>query len=296
MRGRVLMALGILCLVWSAKAKADDAYAYCPVGEGYVYLYDSPANFQVIAYLKCGDKVDVLSTDNTRARVRTADGKEGYVQQSSLSTSVPAKFQPQQQVAAAPVVVNQHPQPAATAFTPFSGFGFGPTVPLIEVYGGYSYMNAGTSALASRQSLSGFESSAEYNVNRWMAAEANFGGYYKSIDIIGVGTYAFHDYTIMGGPRFNIRKAFFHGLVGVDHLGGSTNFYAPGSTASDNTLAAAMGGGVQWKVSRHIAVRTSADYVISRFEGLTQSNFRVTAGVVFEEGSLRSRGVQVGQK
>jgi hypothetical protein len=296
MSGKVLIALGMLCLLSSAKAKADDtAYAYCPAGEGYVYLYDSAASFQVLAYLKCGEKVEVESADRNVAKVRTADGKEGYVAQSSLTASLPTR---QPQPAAAPVVSSPQPQPqpAAKAFAPFSGLGFGTIVPRVEAFGGFSYMNAGTSALANRQNLSGFESSVAYNVNRWLAGEANFGGYYKTIQILNVGTYGFHDYTIMGGPRFNIRKAFFHGLVGMDHLAGSTNFYETGASASDNVLAAALGGGVQWKFSRQLALRTSADYLLSRFEGATQSNFRVTAGIVFEAGSLHGRGIEVGQK
>jgi opacity protein-like surface antigen len=143
--------------------------------------------------------------------------------------------------------------------------------------------------LVSRQNLNGFEGSAVVNVKRWIAAEGNFGGYYKTITIVNVGTFGFHDYVAMGGPRFNVRKIFVHGLIGVDHLSGSANFFAAGATASDNAIAAAMGGGVQWKVTRKIAIRTSADYFLSRFEGATQSNFRISTGVVFEAGSIFGR-------
>jgi hypothetical protein len=51
-----------------------------------------------------------------------------------------------------------------------------------------------------------------------------------------------------------------------------------------------VGGGVQWNVTRQFALRTSGDYVMSRFEGLTQNNFRVSLGLVFEAGSVNSRG------
>jgi opacity protein-like surface antigen len=168
--------------------------------------------------------------------------------------------------------------------------GYEQRVPRLEVSGGYSFLNAGTSALTSRQNLNGFESSAVINVNRWLAAEGNVSAYYKSLQILNVGTFGFHDYAFMGGPRFNVRKMFLHGLVGVDHLAGSTNFFATSASSSDNAIAAAVGGGVQWKVSRMLAVRTSADYVLSRFEGATQSNFRITTGIVFQAGSVNSRG------
>ncbi len=143
--------------------------------------------------------------------------------------------------------------------------------------------------MVSRQNLNGFEGSAVVNVKRWIAAEGNFGGYYKTIQILNVGTFGFHDYVAMGGPRFNVRKIFIHGLIGVDHLSGSGNFFAAGASASDNAIAAAMGGGVQWKVTRKIAIRTSADYFLSRFEGATQSNIRISTGVVFETGSIYGR-------
>jgi hypothetical protein len=365
---KVLITLGILCFLSSARAKADDVgYAYCPLGEGYVFLYDSLTSFQVLANLKCGEKVTVVDPrDNDRARVRTANGIEGYVQKSSLIAALPgtkrqpaatpdagsqppqapvqpkpqaqvtkpqsqpqteppsqpepealplpqtpqAKPQPQAELEAkaeplvqpeppvqgqAPVQSQapaqsqpppQLPPPAAVAFTPFSTLGYEQNVPRMEAFGGFSFLNAGTNGLANRQNVAGFEGSVAVHVNRWLAGEGSIGGYYKTIQITNVGTFGFHDYTMMGGPRFNIGKAFFHGLVGIDHLTGSANFYQVGASSSDNALAGAFGGGVQWNVSRQFAVRTSADYLLSRLGGLTQSNFRVTMGIVFQAGSL----------
>jgi hypothetical protein len=167
-------------------------------------------------------------------------------------------------------------------------------VPRLEVSGGLSYLNAGTNALTSRQNVVGFEGSVAVHLNTWIAGEANFSGYYKNLSIVPTGTFAFHDYKVMGGPRFNIRKAFFHALVGMDHLPCSAIFYYPGATScaaagySNNALAGAAGGGVQWNVARHLALRASADYVMSRFGGVMQNNFRVTLGIVYEAGTIRS--------
>ncbi len=413
---KVLITLGVLCFLSAAKAKADDvAYAYCPLGEGYVFLYDSPAGFQVLGNLKCGAKLTVLDArDKERMFVRTADGKDGYVLKSSAtavthvsqqqpvaspnpSTQPPqqqpqpepkpqpqalprppvqppapqpqpqSQPQPQPQAQAQPTpqpepqpqpqaqsplqpepqlqppsqmpaqtkphqsepgaelqaeaqpeptpeaqpqampparpqqeepqprleaVVHSQPQPqlqpqsqpepAATAFTPFSPLGYGQNIPRLEAYVGYSFLNAGTSGLASRQNVSGLEAAADVHVNRWLAGEVNVGAYYKTLQIISVGTFGFHDFMMMGGPRINFHKAFVHALAGMDHLAGSTNFYAVNGAAKDNSLAAAVGGGVQWNVTRQFALRTSGDYVMSRFEGLMQNNFRVTLGLVFQ--------------
>src|SRR5579859_633844 len=405
---KVLIAVGLLCFLSATRAKADDfVYAYCPLGEGYVFLYDSPAGFQVLANLKCGQKVTFVGPEGSdRVHVRTADGKEGYVPKSSITGALPGtkqqptggpsantpqpqapalaqppappqptqpkpKPQPQQQAQAqlqtppqppAPLVVQaqpqpaaqpepqpqaeaqvevqsqpqapresqiqteakleaqpeppaqpepsaqaqpepqlqaelqsqrqprpetrQEPEPAATAFTPYSTFGYGRNVPRLEAFGGLSYLNAGTSGLSSRQNVIGFEGSVAVNVNRWLGGEANFGGYYKTLNILNVGTFAFHDYTAMGGPRLNMHKAFFHALVGIDHLSGVTNFYSV-AISSNNVLAGAAGGGVQWNVARNLALRASADYVMSRFGGVMQNNFRVTLGIVYEVGSVR---------
>jgi len=442
---KVLIAVGILCFLSSTRAKADDfAYAYCPMGEGYVFLYDTPTGFQVLANLKCGQKVTVLGAGGSdRVQVRTADGKEGYLLKSSMTAALPgtrqqptaapnastpqpqapaqaqpqpaqpkSKAQPQQQAQAQlqapepqalPVVqaqpkpeaqpepqpqaqaqlqaqsqpqappqplvqaqpqlesqpeppaqakpqlqpqaqaqlqaqsqpeappqplvqaqpqtetqpepeappeppaqakpepqlqaelksqpqprpdARQEPQPAAVAFTPYSTFGYGRNVPRLEVSGGLSYLNAGTNALTSRQNVVGFEGSVAVHVNTWIAGEANFSGYYKTLTIVNVGTFGFHDYIAMAGPRLNMHKAFFHVLGGIDHLSGVTSFYSV-ATSSNNVLAGAAGGGVQWNVARHLALRASADYVMSRFGGVMQNNFRVTLGVVFEAGSVR---------
>src|SRR6266581_4073095 len=335
MSRKVLIMLGMLCLLSTAKAKADDvAYASCPSGEGYVFLYDTVTGFQVLANLKCGQRVTVLDArDSARTRVRTADGKEGYVPKPSLTAPAPAgqrspaaptapaappnssseqlkpqaKTQPQAQTQPQGQTPPQRqtesqpqpePQPAATAVTPFSTLGYGENVPRLEAFAGFSYLNAGTGGLSSRQNVVGFEASVAMHVNRWLAGEANFGGYYKTLVIIPTGTFAFHDYTAMAGPRFNIRKAFFHALVGIDHLPCSAIFYSPNASSctttpsySDTVLAGTGGGGVQWNISRQLALRTSADYVLSRFQGLMQNNFRVTLGIVFEAGSVNSRGL-----
>ena len=340
---KVLITLGILCFLSTARAKADDVgYAYCPLGEGYVFLYDSPTSFQVIANLKCGQKLTVVDPrDDNRARVRTADGKEGYVQKSSLIAALPGsqpqpvapaaapvapaapaasipqqpaeapaqpkpqprqepqaeaeaqpqpQSQPQLQAQAQPPVQAKPsaelPPPAAAAFTPFSTLGYEENVPRLEAFGGFSFMNAGTGALANRQSVGGFESSVAYNVNHWLAAEGSVNGYYKTINIIGEGTFGFHDYLLAAGPRLTVRKVFVHGLIGMDHLANNIYFDGLGPSPSNNALAVELGGGVQWKVARHFGVRTSADYVLSEFEGYIQSNFRVTAGVVFDLGKL----------
>jgi hypothetical protein len=100
------------------------------------------------------------------------------------------------------------------------------------------------------------------------------------------------------GPQIKIRiksvQPFFEGLVGGAH----TNFYqnvhrnCSGCTfgsAGDWALDVVLGGGIDIKVTSHLAIRPiEADYFLTRFiNNLTtgnhnQNNFRYQAGLVFE--------------
>jgi uncharacterized protein YgiM (DUF1202 family) len=86
-----------LCFLSSAIAEAGEAgYAYCPNGEQYQHLYQSLSTFNVLAKLKCGEKLEDLGRENilgTYVRVRTMDGKEGYVPQSAITSTPPTTNQ-----------------------------------------------------------------------------------------------------------------------------------------------------------------------------------------------------------
>jgi hypothetical protein len=89
---RLPLLLTIALLLSCAKLTAADSGSIrCQAGEGYVYLYQSADNFQVLADLKCGQKVEVVDArGSTIARVRTADGIEGYVFKAALAGIMPS--------------------------------------------------------------------------------------------------------------------------------------------------------------------------------------------------------------
>jgi hypothetical protein len=83
-----------------------------------------------------------------------------------------------------------------------------------------------------------------------------------------------------------------HALVGADHLTGS----ALGGSASQDSFAVALGGGVQWDLGGRWAVRGSGDYVLTRhnifgsqLNNYTQNNFRASVGVVYYIGGVREK-------
>jgi len=151
---------------------------------------------------------------------------------------------------------------------------------------GYSYLNIDTNGLSARQSANGWQAGISGNFTPHFATEFDATGAYKNI--LGVSV---SDYSYLGGLRVNARPAFVHALVGGDYLRGS---YL-GSSAGQQGFAAEFGGGVQWRISRSISLRTSGDYALSRhniFGGpaATQNNFRASIGIVFGVGGLRRSG------
>jgi hypothetical protein len=157
----------------------------------------------------------------------------------------------------------------------------------LNVFGGYSFTSIDTNGLDSRQSANGWEASVATRLMGPWAVEADFGGYYKTIDAAGTPL-KLTDYSFLAGPRYNLPKgAFAHALLGLDRLQGSV---AGAGSASQNGFAAAFGGGWQVHVTHMVSFRTSGDYVMTRhniFNGgnaVTQNNFRIAVGPVFTFG------------
>jgi hypothetical protein len=178
-------------------------------------------------------------------------------------------------------------------------------IPSAEVFGGYSYLNVDTNGLSSRQAANGWEAGVSLNVTRLFAVEAEANGYYKNYDFNFDNLIAppfnenIHvhvtDYSYMGGPRLNLRPVFIHALIGGDHLTGSASGGSASGSASQDSLAGAFGGGIEWRVTPRISLRPSADYVFTRHNilggsAITQNNFRVGVSIAFGFGGIRSGG------
>ena len=160
--------------------------------------------------------------------------------------------------------------------------------PKVEVFGGYSYLNFDTVGVTDRLNMQGWDASADFSVYRWFGVEGDFSGHYKG-DCGGVAGLTCKHLSFMGGPRLTYRNdryaVFVHGLFGGDN--GSLSF--EGASVSDTPFALAAGGGVDYNVTQHIAVRVAqVDYLMTRhlneFDVAHQNNLRVSAGVVFKFG------------
>lgn len=133
--------------------------------------------------------------------------------------------------------------------------------PKVEVFGGYSYLRL------YGENGNGAQGAVTVNVNRWFGLTGDFSGYHRTDIDDNVG-------FVLGGPKFTYRRGaitpFAHFLFGGAFGRG------------DGVGAMALGGGVDAKISKHVAIRLfEADYVATTFRS---NNGRISAGIVFRFG------------
>lgn len=176
---------------------------------------------------------------------------------------------------------------AAAAQVPTSG----------NVFFGYSFENTGSSSFnfanMSRPSLNGWEASLEGKVFPWVGIVADVGGHYGSQNYqLGGGSPTVttnvngHELTALFGPRVSVPigrfRPFAEALFGVAHIKTTQSSTLPDNfmQPSDTAFATALGGGIDCKIIRPIALRVQGDYVQTRFFGTTQNNVRLSTGIV----------------
>jgi opacity protein-like surface antigen len=294
-----LLALGLFASQAFAQDNPGNAaspsagYIRCPAGQSNVFLYESVTVFEVVSNLKCEDRVEVLGRVDTLGgylRVRTADGKEGYVPQNQVTEAAPSKPRIAAPPPPAAVPAGQGSVLAGPLTQGPSSFGY--DIPRVEAFGGYSYLNADWAGLATRSASHGWTGSATLNLTPLLGVEGGVSGNYQK-DCIGAPGLNCTILTVMGGPRVTFHRgssltAFAHGLVGLGGLAMTLG----GSSLTSRELAWAVGGGADYAVTERLSVRLGQfDYLRTQYlqslgGGPHQNNFRVSAGVVLRIGKL----------
>lgn len=166
----------------------------------------------------------------------------------------------------------------------------------VEVFGGYSFaakdFSGGTLPASSLNR--GWNAAVNLKANRLFGFVADIAGYYNSLNTPGscggtLTSCSSSAYTVMFGPQFSLPlpkfTPFAHALVGVAHA--NQNGTIPGQPfEGNNSVAAAFGGGVDYHLTRHWALRGEADYLLTRFTysdnqlHFSNNNARISAGVV----------------
>jgi hypothetical protein len=147
-------------------------------------------------------------------------------------------------------------------------------VPKWEVFGGYSYLRVNPGFGADGVDTSGWEAAANYNISHSWGLKADVSGHYCCDGE--------HMHNFLFGPQFAFRSqdnkwtVFAHGLIGASHAD---------SIVSDTSVAWAAGGGFDWYFHNNVGWRVAqVDYLGTHFLDDTQSNVRVSTGVVFRFG------------
>jgi hypothetical protein len=135
----------------------------------------------------------------------------------------------------------------------------------------YSYFRLGNSGGLNQNGVSG---SIAYNPNRWFGIVGDIGGYQASPGGVSLNTY-----TFLFGPRLTLRNPtkvnpFVQALVG-----GSRITVGSGG-GSNNQLAYSVGGGVDFGILPHLALRPQVEYVGLNTPGGHTNCTRVSVGFV----------------
>jgi len=159
-------------------------------------------------------------------------------------------------------------------------------LPRYEVGLTYSGVHLNAANNNSQITGNGGAGSFEYNINKWLGAVADLGGYANTRS--GVDDKLF---TYLFGPRFNWRRNRLNPYVQT-LFGGGYAWSGPNSS-SRNAFALAVGGGLDYTLTRHIAIKpVQVEYFRSEFDserlggattnfGTHQNGVRYSAGVVF---------------
>ena len=156
-----------------------------------------------------------------------------------------------------------------------------------NVFLGYSYFNTNVSTL-DRGSLNGWEGSLEGKVFPGVGIVADLSGSYGSLNFpyacpvelppcLPPPADQVSLHNVMFGPRFSFSIRKFRPFAEFEFGVGHVNANAAGSNTS---FATAFGGGLDYRLMRIVAWRLQGDYVQTRFFGSTQSNARVSTGIV----------------
>ena len=181
-------------------------------------------------------------------------------------------------------------------------------VPRYELSTGYSYGDVDyATTTAYGLSPRGFVGSFSTNLRSWVAAEAEVGGQYQNENFSVAGVpYSMNAgfYSFLGGPRVAYRRGrtspFVHTLFGLARTIAydKATVNATSGTAFfpyENGLGVLIGGGMDYRVSRHVSMRTQADYFVTQPNGglgaVTQNNFRLVGGLVFNFGGMTGYSV-----
>jgi hypothetical protein len=161
-----------------------------------------------------------------------------------------------------------------------------------EVSLGYNYIHLYKSGIEESH-MHGLDLSAFVNLNSWLGLGgdfmANFGHrterfFGSDLDFDG------RRFVYVFGPRVTVwhnprMRLFAEALAGGVHAELEASRGSFSQTLSEDGFAGAVGGGLDWRFTRHMSWRViQADYLPTSLADEWQHNFRVSTGIVFTFG------------
>jgi opacity protein-like surface antigen len=199
--------------------------------------------------------------------------------------------------------------------------------PKVQVFGGYSLLHADTAGLSNsaadsflgttgssvNSNFNGWNAELQYNLKSWLGAVADVSGNYGTALSVASSSGlpsapGFNSYSFLFGPSVQHSmgrlRPFAHALFGANRLSSDTTaatnlFGTPPTTPTDTAFAMALGGGVDYKLSKGFGLRLGQiDYLYTKHDSLAysgsffgtdqlagvndhQNNLRFSAGLVF---------------
>lgn len=149
-----------------------------------------------------------------------------------------------------------------------------------EIEGGYTYLRANLHGTGSSFGMNGGMGSVTENLNNWFGGRFEFFAWGGKLGGTNISA---QSYTY--GPVFSYRKsskftAFAHAQFGAIH---ASEGYL-GISQSANKFAMTAGGGLDYKVGKHAAIRFQGDYLMTRYLSARQDNLQFSTGIVFYLG------------
>jgi len=155
--------------------------------------------------------------------------------------------------------------------------------PKAEIFGGYQYIRLNPGGGAPGSNCQGGAGSVAGNLNHWFGVVGDFGA--CKVTGLASGDSA-HLVNYLFGPKLTYRSRgrlspFAQVLFGGERIGGSS----AGVSASDSSFAMAFGGGADYEMTSHVAIRLfQGEYLYTKFGGTHQNNARISAGIVYRWG------------
>ncbi len=147
--------------------------------------------------------------------------------------------------------------------------------------------------LGEREGFNGVEAFVKGNISRYVGLKGDYSFHRKSFTFDGGTAATTFDvdaniHQFLGGVEVKDNaketkvKPFGHVLAGVAHSTADVNGTAVSFSDSSNDFAAALGGGVDFKLNDRIDLRAiQFDWNPVRSDGQTSHNFRIGIGLIF---------------